>query len=140
GRTIGIVYIDSQRLETRDHGDHLPLLEALAAQASLVVENVRLLRDEKRRADLMAILAHEIRNPLSGILGYAELGVGEHGDSDGPGELFGRIRHDGLRLRRLVDNIMELSRQEAGKVDWSFGAVDLAALIADAAASVRVAC
>lgn len=140
GRTIGIVYIDSRRLSTDDHGVHLPLLEALAAQAALAVENTRLLREERRRSELMAILAHEIRNPLSGILGYAELGLEEAAPNSEASDLFGRVRHDGLRLRRLVDNIMELSRQEAGKVDWSFGPVDVAALLADAAASYRVAC
>ena len=75
----------------------------------------------------MSILAHEIRNPLAGILGYSEMGrepelAPAHLDA---GALFDRIHADAERLRRLVDNVFELARHEAGRLDASFGPVDV---------------
>jgi two-component system CheB/CheR fusion protein len=92
--------------------------------------------EEKRKSELMAILAHEVRNPLAGILGYSD--IGEAGETEEVGleatEVFRRIRLDAERLRRLVDNVLELARHEAGNVEWSvlpFDMSDLFKLVID---------
>lgn len=127
GRVLGIIYIDSRRLSYEDHGIDLVLLEAFAAQVALAVENSLLLAEETRKSELMAILAHEIRNPLAGIIGYSD--IGEAGESDEMGlvdaEIFRRIRSDGERLRRLVDNVLELARHERGAVEWTMLPFDM---------------
>jgi signal transduction histidine kinase/predicted ATPase len=127
GRVIGIIYIDSRRLSFEEHGVDLVLLEAFAAQVALAVENSRLMLEEKRKSELMAILAHEVRNPLAGILGYSD--IGEAGETEEVGldaiEVFRRIRLDAERLRRLVDNVLELARHEAGNVEWSIMPFDM---------------
>ncbi|WP_199350963.1 protein kinase domain-containing protein [Haliangium ochraceum] len=131
GRVIGIIYIDSRRLSFEEHGVDLVLLEAFAAQVALAVENSRLMSEEKRKGELMAILAHEVRNPLAGILGYSD--IGEAGDSEEVGleatEVFKRIRVDAERLRRLVDNVLELARHESGNVEWSMMSFDIRDII-----------
>jgi signal transduction histidine kinase len=86
--------------------------------------------EEQLQSELLAILAHEIRNPLAGIIGYADIG---EGDDLGPAatEIFGHIRTDADRLRRLVDNVLELARHESGNVDWSMVSLDVRALVDD---------
>lgn len=142
GRVIGIMYIDSRRLSFEEHGVDLVLLEAFAAQVALAVENSRLMSEEKRKGELMAILAHEVRNPLAGILGYSD--IGEAGESDDvglePAEVFRRIRLDAERLRRLVDNVLELTRHESGNVEWSMIAFDMDELITNVLESNRPVC
>jgi signal transduction histidine kinase len=136
GRVTGIVYVDSRRLGEPDPESGLALLEALSAQASIAVENSRLVAEEQRKTELMAILAHEIRNPLAGILGFASLSESE--EETFPPEaldLFTRIRRDGERMKRLVDNILELARVEAGQVEWSMTPVVVDELLADVDAS-----
>ncbi len=125
GRVIGIVYIDSRRLAFEEQGIDLSVLEALAAQVSLAIENARLMGEEARKSELMAVLAHEIRNPLSGILGYSDTGAGDTDWGLDSKELFSRIHRDAERLKRLVDNIMELVRSEEGKMDWSMAPFDM---------------
>ncbi len=138
GRVIGTIYIDSRRLSFEEHGIELALLEAFAAQVALAIETSRARREARRRTELLSILAHEIRNPLAGILGYSELGQEEEtGES---GELFGHIRHDAERLKRLVDNVLELARHESGNVDWSMAATDVAALVERTVISHRPSC
>jgi signal transduction histidine kinase/tetratricopeptide (TPR) repeat protein len=142
GRVIGIVYVDSSQIAADEHTLDLAALDAVAAPLALAIENARLVADSKHKTELMSILAHEIRNPLAGILGYSEMGsdpefAGELGDAR---ELLGRIRHDAERLRRLVDNVLELARHESDNVDWSMTAVDVGALAADVAENYRPVC
>ncbi|HTJ44453.1 MAG TPA: ATP-binding protein [Kofleriaceae bacterium] len=141
GRVIGIVYVDSSQVAGDDETLDLAALEAIAAPLALAIENARLVVDGKRKSELMSILAHEIRNPLAGILGYSEMGSDPEIQPDADyRELLGRIRHDAERLRRLVDNVLELARHESDNVDWSMGAVDLGALAADVAQNYRPVC
>lgn len=141
GRLIGVVYIDSRRLAAQRHGIDLAVLEAFAAHTALAVEAARLRAEEARKTELMAILAHEIRNPLGGILGYSEIGAADRSKiSDEALLLFSRIHRDAQRLRRLVDNILELSRHEAGKVDWSLTSFSIDRLLEDGTASYRPVC
>src|SRR5205085_4545573 len=78
-----------------------------------------------------------IRNPLAGILGYSEMGAEPDPDAGGltTPELFGRIKHDAERLRRLVDNVFELARHESGNNDWSMAPVEVGRVIHDVAGS-----
>lgn len=142
GRVIGIIYIDSRRLSFEEHGIDLVLLEAFAAQVALAVENSLLLAEEKRKSELLAILAHEIRNPLAGILGYSD--IGECGESEDLGltneEVFRRIRSDGQRLRRLVDNVLELARHERGNVEWAMQPFDMGDAVNSVVESCRPIC
>ncbi len=140
GRVIGIVYVDSRKLadvdDERQSRVGLALLEALAAQSAIAVENARLIAEEQRKTELMAVLAHEIRNPLSSILGFSELNDEERASLP-PDiiDMIERIHRDGERLRRLVDNVLEMARVEAGKVEWSMAPVDLGKVARDLAAS-----
>jgi signal transduction histidine kinase/tetratricopeptide (TPR) repeat protein len=137
GRVTGIIYIDSASIGD-DKTMSAAALEAIAAPLALAIENARLVVEDKRKGELMSILAHEIRNPLAGILGYSEFGA----DMDGVEvrEVLGRIRSDAERLRRLVDNILELARHESGNIEWSLAPVDVAQLIGEVAANFKVPC
>jgi signal transduction histidine kinase len=139
GRVIGIVYVDSRGSVSGEDAGDVSVLEAFAAEASAVVESARLEGEVQRKGELMAILAHEIRNPLAGILGFSEIGCTSVED-DKTRELFERIKRDGERLRRLVDNVLELARHDAGKVDWLFEPVDMAALVDEVVDMFRPAC
>ncbi|MBK9030899.1 MAG: tetratricopeptide repeat protein [Myxococcales bacterium] len=131
GRLIGIVYVDSTAADLDDRPLDPEVLDAAVAPLALALDHARLQAEARRSAELMSILAHEIRNPLAGILGYSEMGrepdlAPAHLDA---GALFDRIHADAERLRRLVDNVFELSRHEAGRLDASFGPVDVERIV-----------
>jgi PAS domain S-box-containing protein len=73
---------------------------------------------EQQRADFLAMLTHDIRTPLSIILGYTEMLLEETGDLRGVGaaEILGRIRSSGLTVHSLVANYLDLSRIETGQL------------------------
>ncbi len=88
-------------------------------------------RVEERRRDLIADVVHELRTPLASIAGYME------GMVDGvilaEPETFHRVHRETERLQRLVGDLQELSRAEAGQVPLHLRRVDVHGLVEAAA-------
>lgn len=115
-------------------------LKALARQASQLLE----LRVAKHTAEEMAAnrsrflaaMSHEIRTPLNGVLGMAELLRGTRLD-DEQGELVAMMAQSGEHLLRVVDDILDLDRLEAGRIELASEPVDVAILLASARAMLE---
>ncbi len=92
-------------------------------------------RVEEQRRDLIADVAHELRTPLASIAGYME------GLLDGvippEPETFHRVHREAVRLQRLVDDLQELSRAEAGQVQVHPRRVDVRDLVETTVARLR---
>jgi len=73
---------------------------------------------ERQRDDFLAMLAHDVRNPLAAILGYVDLlqrGTGEHSSSFEK-EFVQRVRDNAVTIHSLITNYLDLARAEAGKL------------------------
>ncbi len=84
------------------------------ANTELVSEKERALAGSRAKSDFLANVSHEIRTPLGAMLGYAEL-VEERVTRDG--EVSGwvsALRRNGEHLLRLVDDVLDVSKIEAG--------------------------
>ena len=87
---------------------------------------LRRLREERSRAesalraksDFLATMSHELRTPMTGILGAASL-LGERPLGESERELVQILHGSGDILRRLLDDILDLSKIEAGKLELS---------------------
>ena len=91
----------------------------LGGSVTTFLDITELRRLEKVRSDFVANASHELKTPLTSIRGYAETLV----DDEPPPELRRKfltaIRDNTLRLQRLVDDLLDLSRLESG--GWSAG-------------------
>ncbi|MGH9864878.1 MAG: ATP-binding protein [Candidatus Acidiferrales bacterium] len=95
-------------------------------------------RLEQVRKDFVANVSHELRTPLTAIQGFAEtLLTGALEDQQINRHFVEIIRDHATRLGRLTDDLLKLSRIEAGKLDMDFRAVDLAVVIDAALESAR---
>src|SRR5690606_2934697 len=74
GRVLGVAYVDSQGAPDQGPPISLELFEAFTGHIAVLVDNARLQAEDARKGELMAVLAHEIRNPLAAILGFADIG------------------------------------------------------------------
>ncbi|KUP20399.1 ATP-binding protein [Paenibacillus sp. DMB5] len=92
-----------------------------------VTEEVRL---EKMRRDFVANVSHEIRTPLSMMQGYSEaLLDGMASSPEERNELVQVIHDESLRMGRLVKDLLDLARMEAGHTDMMMGQVDMGELL-----------
>ncbi len=85
---------------------------------------------EKMRKDFVANVSHEIRTPLSMMQGYSEALLDGFADSPEEREELLHVIHDeSLRMGRLVKDLLDLARMEAGHTDISRNRVDIGELV-----------
>ncbi|QPF90868.1 PAS domain-containing protein [Bradyrhizobium commune] len=84
------------------------------------------------KADMLARISHEIRTPLNAIIGFAEVMISERFGALGNeryGEYMKDIRASGERVITIIDDLLELSRIETGKLDLNFANLNLNDLV-----------
>lgn len=82
-------------------------------------------RVEKMRRDFVANVSHELRTPLAMLQGYSEALLDDIADSvEERKELAKVIFDESLRMGRLVNNLLDLAKMEAGTFTMQFGALD----------------
>jgi signal transduction histidine kinase len=93
---------------------------------------------EASRRELIAWVSHDLRTPLAGLRAMAEaLEDGIVGDPETIAEYHLRIRTETDRMSRLVDDLFELSRINAGALNLTMAAVSLGDIVSDAVASAE---
>ena len=76
----------------------------------------------RAKSDFLANISHELRTPLHGILSYARFGLNEAGTAEREelGEFFRNVNHCADTLLRLVNDLLDLSKLEAGRMSSIF--------------------
>jgi two-component system cell cycle sensor histidine kinase PleC len=108
---------------------------------SLVAARDAALLSSQAKSNFLANVSHELRTPLNAILGFSEaLTSGIFGKlGDRQAEYIGDIHIAGKRLLALINDILDLSKLEAGKMELREELVDLSRVAADAARDLREA-
>src|SRR5579859_513980 len=89
-------------------------------------------RLNKMKSEFVSMVSHEFRTALVGIQGFSELIRDEELDIPDIKELAGDINNDAMRLNRMISEMLDLDRMEAGKIHLDLKAVDLNGIIEDA--------
>jgi two-component system, OmpR family, sensor histidine kinase KdpD len=125
---IGIVGIDSDKPGPLLTPDQRRLLDALIDQGALAIERVFLVEDVDRakrsieadrlRSALLTSISHDLKTPLSGILGAASTlrDVGGTLDDASKADLLTTIIEESERLNRFIANLLDMTRLESGAV------------------------
>ncbi|WDE95619.1 ATP-binding protein [Lentisphaera profundi] len=82
----------------------------------------------KMKSEFLANVSHEIRTPMNAILGFSEL-LEKEVQQEGPLEYVQAINSSGRSLLHLINDILDLSKVEAGKLELSFSNVDLRSVV-----------
>jgi signal transduction histidine kinase len=99
----------------------------------VLVANLRLLEEEKRRTLTMATVVHELRNPLAAIqAGLGAIELIEKNRSPQTDTILQMATQQVRRLSNIIRDLLALARMEAGKTEWAFAAMDIRMVIKQA--------
>jgi len=146
GHCIGALEVVNKREPPPLDEEDAYILSALASQAAVAIENARLLGDLQRahaeltqldrlKSDFIAVASHELRTPLSLILGYASfLKESLTGASR---EQVDIVYESAMRLRGLIDDMLNLRHIQTGAVDLQPEETNLPQLVRDVLGEFR---
>jgi two-component system phosphate regulon sensor histidine kinase PhoR len=101
-----------------------------------IVRDVTAMREAQReRDDFINVMTHDLRQPLAGILGYAQLlerGLKSDGGSERLTRYATGVREGGDRMLRMINNLLELARIESGRVQIEAAPLALEAVVEEA--------
>jgi signal transduction histidine kinase len=94
-------------------------------------------RASAAKTEFLARMSHELRTPLHSVIGYSELMLDTMRDEDHVAQDLKKIHSAGLHLLKLIEEILDLSKIEAGKMDLFVESIDLRAIIETVAADCQ---
>jgi len=130
-RAVEVFRQASQRLAHRE------------AELAQMVERLAATRDEaaaasRAKSAFLASMSHELRTPLNAILGYAQILMRDRSLADRQAGAVATIHKSGEHLLTLINDILDLSKIEAGKLDIYPGVINLAGFFKEISAIVAV--
>ena len=149
GRGVGAIFV--ARVEARAFTDkEIALLQTFADQAVIAIENTRLFREiqdkshqlevaNQHKSEFLANMSHELRTPLNAVIGFSEVLIermfGELNDKQA--DYLNDIHSSGKHLLSLINDILDLSKIEAGRMELDIDDFDVPAALANALTLVR---
>ena len=149
GQTVGTILL--RRDDVRPFAEReIELLRTFGDQAAIALENVRLFHEiqdkskqleiaNQHKSEFLANMSHELRTPLNAIIGFSEVLLerlfGELNDKQD--DYLKDIHSSGRHLLNLINDILDLSKVEAGRMELEPATFDLPTAIGNAMALIR---
>lgn len=123
--------------------DHEDLVVNIAVQAAIALDNTKLFEQVKSLSDkkdeFIALASHELKTPMTTIKGYLQILAKT--ERDKLGKLFlDKSLYQVEKLNNLVDDLLHMSRIEAGKLEFNLEDFDLCLLLKEQAETFRYSC
>ena len=134
GEILGTLTFGSTRTDRFYHRGDVSLARELARSAALALENARLYRRAEHaiaaRDEVLGIVSHDLRNPLNRVRLGAEMLLNAGDQPDGADRMLGIIVRAADEMNRLIGDLLDVTRIEAGRLSIECAAVPLRQLLA----------
>ena len=150
GVGIGTLSLNTVAPGFRLNDKQRTLLQTFASQAVIAIENVRLFHEiedkgkqlevaSQHKSNFLASMSHELRTPLNAILGFNEMILGQvYGEvPTDMQEPLTDIQTSGKHLLRLINNVLDLAKIEAGRMELSLQDYSVHDTVASVHATLR---
>jgi signal transduction histidine kinase/DNA-binding response OmpR family regulator len=141
GRRLGVLSLGLDAAERRFDADAVAMVADLATRGATVLDNALLFRkiqdEDQRKNEFLAMLAHELRNPLAPISNAVHILRVSETDPVKVAWARDLIGRQLKQLVRLVDDLLDVSRITRGKIELKLETVDVAQVVAAAIETSR---
>ena len=141
-QVLGVMAVQSYTTESAYDEHDLELLTAVATQTAIALESARLYEEavetaqrlrevDRLKSQFLANMSHELRTPLNSIIGFSRVVLkGIDGPiTDRQREDLEAIHNSGQHLLGLINDILDVSKIEAGKMELNFELIELGEIV-----------
>jgi signal transduction histidine kinase/FixJ family two-component response regulator len=138
-----VMLLNARKLQAGHHGELLVLAMEDVTERRRVEEEVAKAKEAAEAANraksaFLANMSHEIRTPMNAILGFSQLMLRDQGLNSQQNQYLGTINRSGEHLLALINDILEMSKIEAGRTTLNPTTFDLPGLLEDLEMMFRV--
>lgn len=130
-RVRGVAQYDETQRARRFVGSIVDVTERREAELKLIEANIRVTEAARAKESFLATMSHEIRTPMNGVLGMAGL-LAETKLNDEQRDYIRLIRASGDTLLRLIDDVLDFSKIESGRMTLEATTVEVVSMVEEA--------